>query len=298
MQSNVRRFAQVVSFLLLALLTSSCKEEPTIKRLNVSPQLVCTGDTVHIDWHIKGVDRLEVRTATGERLFRTNAKKGVWDSPPYQPSWGDLVLTGCSGGKCESRFQDIILVDNPKWTCGYFVREGEYAADLQSCGSTMPDGEFHIEGGQPSVDYANPLPSQSAEGQYPVFRSVEGYRYKIPRPHFSARARVVQVKFDNIQGFLVDDLNQHTDPAGMFIEAVGANSVLKTWVPTDQTLAIAAPFHPSDSTWHLWYPQVAKIMIGAQYGTPNAGEKPNWTMLPIDQYPRIVFQVRCDSQQQ
>lgn len=284
-----------LSSLAAILATGACEDPVVIKRLDISPSFVCSGDRIHFDWHITHVDALEVHTAAGQRLLRTTSRQGTWDSPPVQASWDYLRLTGCQDGECEAHFYDIQLIDNPKWTCGYFLREAEMD-NVRLCGSMVPNGRFSFLGNSPAaVDYVNPRPeSQAAEGLFTIHRLVDGYSYDIPPQHFSSGARVVQVKFENTFHAALGYPDHAIDPDAMFVEAVGPNTLARTRVLKDQSLTIANPFHPGAASWHLLYPQPEEIIVGVQYGIPDEGEKANQISTGQNFFPRIIFQVKCD----
>lgn len=281
--------------LIAALVATGCEDPVVIKRLAITPAFVCSGDSIHFDWHIKHVDSLEIRTASGQRLYRTTQRQGTWDSPPAQAGWDYLSLIGCQDGDCQTHFYDVQLIDNPKWTCGYFD-------DLQSensnvCGDMNGDGRFEIVGGPPETDYLNPLPSQSRDGSYAVHRIVDGYRYNIPRAHFSARARVVQVKYDGILSAVLGLPDRILNPDGMSVEALGpSNAFARTWVPNGQSYSVGSTFHPTDTTWQLSYRNPERVAVGQQYGgPPEPGQKADISSTPVGQFPAIVFQVKCDT---
>lgn len=265
---------------------------PSVKRLVITPDFVCSGDRILFDWKVKNIDTLEVITPSGQCLHKTSANTGTWHSPPAQADWDYLRLRGCQDDDCESHIHDVQIIDNPKWTCEYFA--DLQTSDLQICGSVLPGGNFQFIGGSAEVDYDHPYPTLSAEGAYPVYRMLDGYSYNIPRAHFSDRARVIQVKFGRIESVVIGGDDIYLNPDGMFVESVGTNAVTKTWVAKGDTLTIAAPFHPSDTTWRLLYAEPQKIMVAVQYGKPGPNEKPDWHNTSLALFPSISFEVKCD----
>lgn len=280
------------AFLVFTMIALGCTDEVVIKRLIVTPDHVCTGESIHFDWHITNVDKLEIWTSTGQRIYRTRNKRGTWDSPPVEANWSYLRLKGCQDGNCENHYWDFTIIDNPKWTCEYFH---VVTADVQLCGTIIPGGVFQIIGDQPEVDYDNPVYTQDVEGKFPVYRLIRGYSYSIPRNRFSSRLRVLQMKFDRIN-LLNDEGGGLIDPDGMYVESTGMNSLPRSWVLKGQTLTVPTPFHPSDATWRLFYMQPQKIIVAYQFGKPEPGEKPAWDEQIIEKYPSISFFVKCDTQ--
>jgi hypothetical protein len=255
--------------------------------------MVCTGEHIHFEWDITRIDGVEIQTPSGQVIHHGGAS-GSWESTPVQAGWDYLSLKGCRGSRCERRYYDVQLIDNPKWTCDYFGMQYP-ENNVQVCGSLMEGGGFRINGGQPTIDLVNPLPGTTS--QYPIHRLVDSYTYTIPRNHFSPRARVTRVRFDRLMSATLGMPDRILDPDGMSVEATtgGGNAVPKTWVPKGQDLAIATLVHPSDAPWSLWYRQPERVLVGVQLGIPDdPDQKAQIESTAVNLFPSIAFEVKCD----
>lgn len=274
-------------------LLSACDDEVIIHLYEPSSSYVCTGETVSFKWNISNIDSLQVFSSTGESLHRTTESVGNWTSEPIPAGWDFLKITGCQGNKCEDEFFTIHIIDNPKWTCDYF--NSAEAVSLNTCG-TLVGGSFQILGDDPVMSDSIHPQSLTAHG---IYQYVHGYIYRIPASHFSPRATVTKVRFNaKINVNLAEEGTWSTaedtwDPDGMVVGAFGENEVLATWVPKDQSLGVANPFHPAEASWILNYQSPQKILVAIADPPREPGEKPIQYSTVTSLFPKIAFEVKC-----
>lgn len=266
------RFIFLVCMIVFPGLISSCKE-PAIVYLRAYPQYVCTGETIHFEWHVKHLKRIKILASTGEVLHNTKDLKSNYYTTYVNPSWEYVRFVGCKKGKCDHIDFRIYNMDYPTWTREFFY-EGSQG--------------FNIIGGEIIVDYTES--ASPYHEVYNLYRMVDGYSYYIPSEEFSPRARVLEVKYSRTESGL-----DGIDPDGMYIEAKGSNNVSKTWVLKGDELTIQNPFHPSATTWYLYYDQPQKIFVGQQFGKPDPSDKPDWEMRVTSLYPALIFKIKCDT---
>src|SRR5688572_28831427 len=101
----------------LFIFAGTCKEV-VIRKFDVKPLYVCTGERITFEWDIKNVDRIKIYKNGNDKIHEEN-RKGSWTSGVVQSDWDFVRFKGCQRDRCESFSFDVHIIDNPKWTRYY-----------------------------------------------------------------------------------------------------------------------------------------------------------------------------------
>lgn len=249
---------------------------PIVWKLVVSPRYVCPcDDVVNFEWDIDKIDKVRIEANTGE-ILTIAPKKGTYTTTKVAATWDFVYFRVRKGGKWYDPYFTVEVIQKPKWTKAYFVSKEEGLTKLAI-------GDIEID---PEPD---PGLSQDKRGAYWVSQLIEGYSYRFPSDEFPRNARVITIKPDRLTTgyFLLRDV----DPTGMFVEARGAENLPKTWVPKGQTLSISGNFHPSETTWFLYYEKPLKVPVAISHG--RSLEEPDVSWWPSGDYPSMSFELTC-----
>jgi hypothetical protein len=114
------------SLLLLFILLTGCPAgiiggvfgpDPEVKSFDFHPMYFCSGDEITVTWDTQDIDKIELRTNSGEVKLSTVWPSGTLTTPPIDRSMLPLRVKAYVGDDSEEREVDnLINIDNPTWT--------------------------------------------------------------------------------------------------------------------------------------------------------------------------------------
>ncbi len=91
--------------------------DPEVKSFDFHPMYFCSGDEITVTWDTRDIDKIELRTNSGEVKLSTVWPSGTLTTPPIDKNMLPLRVRGYVGDDYEEREVDnLINIDNPTWT--------------------------------------------------------------------------------------------------------------------------------------------------------------------------------------